>query len=468
MMTSESSDSHILLDVYGQQPAFYKLYTQISFAFANHLGVPNEKVTSTLSQGLEKLTKAFPWLAGRVVPTKNARGGTIYMIRTPEAPSSETLFSVREYCNDHTKNIDALQQARWPMSMLDESWLCSRNTLGMIGEETEADVFLVQASYVTGGVIVSFVGQHNVMDMTGLAEFVRLFDKACSNEKLDEQDLATGNLLLSEHVPLFDEAWVPGADADRYIMKKDDVVTTKKDASVATEADAPHPPATHWAYFNFPADALCELKAEATKSKDSSVSYVTTDDALSALIWQSTCRARNTRMPSDWSSTLGRAVDGRTFVGMSSKHPGCVTNMAYHDSTFDELGQQSLGQTAGVLRKAVDPKTSRLSETTRAYATLLSRAEDKSTVSVTAQLDLSKDIALSSWSKYNLCNFNFGLSLGPPMAVFRPCFQPFEGLMYLMPKARDGSIAAAISLRDDDMASLKGDGYFRKFADYIG
>jgi hypothetical protein len=142
--------------------------------------------------------------------------------------------------------------------------------------------------------------------------------------------------------------------------------------------------------------------------------------------------------------------------------------MTYHTYTLQNLIEEPLGSIASKLHSAVDPKTSTLGHDTRALATVLSRSLDKSIISVIATLDLSTDIMLSSWAKFNFYNLDFGLGLGKPETVRRPQFVPMESLIYLMPKRIDGEISVAVCLRDEDLERLKEDEEFVKYGIYLG
>jgi hypothetical protein len=142
--------------------------------------------------------------------------------------------------------------------------------------------------------------------------------------------------------------------------------------------------------------------------------------------------------------------------------------MTYHTYTIQKLVDESLGNLASQFRLAVDPKTSNLGQSTRALVTTLSRSRDKSAVSVTAKLDLSSDIMLSSWAKENFYELDFNLGLGKPESVRRPQFFPVESLIYIIPKRLDGELVVAICLRDGDMERLRVDDEFGKYGKYIG
>ena len=145
-----------------------------------------------------------------------------------------------------------------------------------------------------------------------------------------------------------------------------------------------------------------------------------------------------------------------------------MSNMTFHTSTLQQLVEEPLGGVASQLRAAVDPVTSNLAHKTRALATLLDRAPDKSVVSLTGEMDLSVDLKLSSWAKVDCYNLDFNLGLGKPEAVRRPQFEPVESLIYLMPRAPDGEIAVAVCLRDEDMERLRKDEQFAIYGKYIG
>jgi len=151
-------------------------------------------------------------------------------------------------------------------------------------------------------------------------------------------------------------------------------------------------------------------------------------------------------------------------------YPGILQNMTYHTFSLQKLVDEPLGGVASHLRAAVDPKTSSLKYNTCALATFLHRSDslNKASVSITATIDPSSDIMLSSWAKVNCYDLDFNLGLGKPESVRRPRFDPFESLIYLMPKAREGEIAVAICLRDEDMERLRADVEFKEHARYVG
>jgi hypothetical protein len=64
---------------------------------------------------------------------------------------------------------------------------------------------------------------------------------------------------------------------------------------------------------------------------------------------------------------------------------------------------------------------------------------------------------LSSWSKVDAFERDFGLSIGKATAVRRTGFVPVESLIYIMPKSSEGGFTVAMCLREEDLQQLKQD-----------
>lgn len=449
------------LEIFGQQPGL-KIYTQICCCFSVADASSHSAIINTLTNGLERLSANFPWLAGKVVNEGSGEGNSgIFMIKSLEKTPRLVVKDLRH--DPSIPTMDVLRRANFPFSMLDESIIAPRNTLPS-SEESASDtpVFLLQASFITGGLLLTFVGEHQTMDMTGQGQIIHLFSKACRNEQFTSDELLSGNLPRQNIIPLLDDSYKQGSELVHQIVKP------TPSHPISNDTTSPPPPQSTWAYFTFNATSLTALKTLATKAIALPSGYISTDDTLTAFIWQSIIRARIPRLNSTAESTLARAVDVRRYLGISQTYPGLVQSMAYHTYTLQKLVEESLGVVASQLRSAVDPKTSTLGYNTRALATFLSRSPDKSVASFTATIDPSSDLMLSSWAKVDCYELDFNLGLGKPEAVRRPQFVPVESLIYLMPRRLDGEIAVGICLRDEDMERLRADEEFSKYGRYIG
>jgi hypothetical protein len=456
------------LEILGQQPGL-RIYTQICLCFSVADVSSHSAIINTLTNGLERLSTSFPWIAGQVVNEDASEGSSgIFKIKPLEKIPRLVVKDLRH--DPSIPTMDSLRRANFPFSMLDESIIAPRNTLPGSSDESASDsepVFLLQATFITGGLLLTFVGQHNTMDMTGQGQIIHLLSKACRNEQFTSEELSSGNLIRRNLIiPLLDDYFKLGDELAHQIVKPGPSHPISNGTN--GHPPPPPPPTCTWTYFTFPPTSLTALKSLASKTITLSSDYISTDDVLSAFIWQSVIGARVPRLNPTAESTLARAVDVRRYLDIPQTYPGVIQNMTYHTYTVQELVEQPLGGIASQLRSAVHPKTSNLGYRTRALATLLYLSPVKNTISVTATLDASADIMLSSWAKVDCYQLDFNLGLGKPEAVRRPQFVPVESLIYLMPRTLDGEIAVAICLRDEDMDRLRADEEFAKYARYIG
>lgn len=455
------------LDIFGQQPSM-KIYTQICLCFSlTHASShPDSVIIDILTNGLQRLSAGFPWIAGQLVNESSGPGHSgIFKIETWESIPRLVVKDLRH--DPSMPTMDTLKRANFPISMLDESIVAPRKTLPA-GESASdpTPIFLLQANFITGGLLLTFVGQHNTMDMTGQGHIIHLFAKACRNKNFTREELLFGNLPRRNLIPLLDDSYKPGSELACQIVPPTPPDPNPKGTN---NHQAPPPPSKcTWSNFTFHSASLSALKSEATETITSPSGYISTDDTLSAFIWQSVIRARLPRLNPNSKSTLARAVDVRHYLDISQMYTGLVQNMTYHTYTLQKLIEEPLGGVASQLRSALDPKTSSLGHNTRALATVLHRTSDKNIVGFTATLDLSADIMLSSWAKLDCYELDFNLGLGKPEAVRRPQFEPVESLVYLMPRTLDGEIAVAICLRDEDMERLRADEEFAKYGRHIG
>ena len=439
------------LDILGSQPSLYKLYTQICSIYA----VPDPSqlvsVIKTLDHGLGELAKTFPWLAGTVINEGASEGitGTFRIL-----PATGIPLVIKDLRNHPTApSIDSLRKARFPSTMLDEDMIAPCRTInpsgscfGLVNET--GPVFAVQVNYISGGIILTFAGQHNVMDMTGQANVIEWLSKMCCGIPLSSEVISVGMANKREAVPLLEDSWTPGPELDwqmaSYINKSANEVSSR----------LPNLSPSSWRYFEFSAASAQFLKAHAMDTKTDDCTFISTDDALCAFIWKCVSQSRVQRLRSTDSSTFARALDARRCLNIDPAYPGALTNMAYSRLSIQELLQLPLGAIASRLRRQLDPSVRNLAFDTRALATYLDRAKDKSEISITAAVDVSTGMALSSWAKVGMYDLDFNLGLGKPEIVRRPRFMPVESLAYIMPKAPNGEFAIALCLRDDDWEQL--------------
>ncbi|GAC93644.1 trichothecene 3-O-acetyltransferase [Pseudozyma hubeiensis SY62] len=463
-MTCNNSLENKQLDILGSVPSLFKLYTQISFIYASGGKDQHQieyHVTTTLRRGLDDLSKQLPWLSGKVVNEGSSPGktGTCCIVKTSEIPL------VVKHFDKAALTIEKLDDARYPFTMLDEGLVAPCMTLNLPGQQVglvaeTGPVLAVQLNFMPDGLILTIVAQHNVMDMVGQTSIMTWLSNACRGTRLTQEELAIATIDKSRVLTLFDKDWTPDeAWLDR--------LQIKPAAATQTQAQDGTSPTVTWGYVAFSMESVAALKRIATETKDSDSSYITSDDAVCALIWKCLSRARATRLDANSSTVFARAVDLRARMGVPTSYPGTLTNMTYNHSLLDTVSAEPLGKIAANLRSQLN--SPKLARDTRALATVLDRSDDKGSLSITAPVDSSTGIMLSSWASVKLYDLDFGLDLGHPLAVRRPAFIPVESLMYIMPKSpSSGGAIVGMCLREQDWTQLSHDGEWAQYASYIG
>ncbi|SGZ55730.1 CIC11C00000003049 [Sungouiella intermedia] len=435
----------IVLEIFAQQPL--EIYTQICFCYAFGDN-SRDLVVEILQNGLQSLTTSFPWVSGQVI--RDTESGLYKITSLGDTP--------RLIVKDLTESLsmDKLRNAGFPCSMLDEQTIAPRSTLpGVFSDSEESPCFLIQASFIKKGLILTFLAHHQVFDGTGEGQIISLLSKACKGEPFTAEELATGNMNRENIVKLFTEE------------EKKEYGELKIGLEKQIIPENPltfEPSESFWATFTFSADSLKELKALASKNLRS-VPFVSTDDTLTAFIWQALSRARSSRLPENSKTSIARAINVRPYLGIPSTYPGVINNMTYNDYELRDIVQLPLGEVASSLRSKIDKRTSQLAKDSRALATLIDATKDSPITSATASIYVPSDIALSSWAQQNSYSLDFGLSLGKPESVRRPQFTPVESLAYILPKSLEGDISVAICLREEDMEKLRSE--IGNYAQYV-
>lgn len=456
-----STDNEVVLadlDMLGQQP-LVNLFTPLCFFYPTPREAASRDLAPVLTRGLQRLTDNFPWIAGQVVGD-GQKAGLTKIVPLPSHPIPELV--VKKHGSSFP-SFDDLVKADFPFKFLDEEVLCPRSSYPGQQEDasTEFPVLNVQLNYIEGGIILGFVTHHSTCDIMGMGAILSLLNKACGDQPFTDDELKTGNRRLDNPIQLLEEK-IEVKGNPRLEMQ----VTPESDANHVAPANLPPPTDCSWAYFSFSASSLASLKAAATKEIPADgAPFISTDDVLTAFVWQCITRARYEDLDPGPGSVCARAIDTRPYLDLPSTYPGMMQNQTYTHLDLAAAAEAPLGFLASLLRQEIKP--AELAKDTRALITLMTHDTDKGRYSLACGVDWTRDTMVSSWSKVDGYNMDFGIGI-KPKKVRRPRFPPVPGLVFFMPKGRDGEIGVAISLRDEEMQRLNGNLDWGKWATYVG
>ena len=448
-------------DVFGQM-SFLKSYTHLIVGFPLSDDISEQSVIKLLEDASGQLSSIFPWLACKVINEGSSPGntGVFKVAPCPLWATPNSIVRVKG-CYDLCPSYQEILKAGGPIPMLEGKILAPCVAFPQSYQESEsnpAPVATIQVNFIKGGLLLDFAAQHNIMDGSGIAQWMRMFGKAMRGEELSVLDIEQGNRDRRNMVPLLgtDEPML-----DHSALQRLQQPTTQH---------GQRRPSSTWHYFRFSAAKLAQLKALAARSEDfvSSVGFITTNDALSAFCWKRLVAVRLLRgsVKPNTVSKFFRAVDARRAMGVPKEYMGHMVYIAITSIESGKLVEAPLAAIASEMRKDVSDVNTEY--TMRSFVTLIANTPDKSTIAYGATFNPDNDLGMSSFTHWGTYGVEFGL-LGMPELVRRANFQPpIESDIYLMPSTNERDIDALLCVTDEDLKGLRSDEQWSSYTEYIG
>ncbi|KAL4816058.1 hypothetical protein BDW67DRAFT_162927 [Aspergillus spinulosporus] len=449
-------------DLLGQLPLL-KSYTHILLVFPLS-NSQRQPVLEALQCATRRLLATFPFLSGAAVHQIPHPGhsGT-FSVALLDGDSSNRVHQIL-----HVKDLSSilpdyatLNSAKAPPAMLPGPLVAPpRPAFPRVYVESSAPVLEIQASLINEGLLLTLAAQHNVVDATGIFYIAHLLSKFMHDPSasIPDAEVAMGNIDRRNLIPLLPE--------DQALPEEMGIFTTDRPPPLTREILDEY----KWTLVHFSAAALREIHDEAMSRPNDfvdGVSSVSVNDALTAFCWRrlSTVRAEHSQTGGGAHvggamTQLTRAADLRRAMGLNPGHAYMghmvrTSNLRLSLSTLICPGT-SLSHLSSLLRKCLREHTE--PEAVSAYATLLSRTEDKSRILYAAGFNPLTDLSISSVAHMEVPSF--GTVLGKPRFVRRPTFGPLPGGMYLGPSIGaegEGGLDAVVCLRGWEMEGLARD-----------
>ena len=447
------------LSILDQLP-FMSFYSQILLCFPLAKDSDRLDVITDLEKGLQTLIGVFPFLTKQVIRehderSKDASSGTHKLV--PHESDGAPKLHVK-YLDGQFPSYEEISKFKAPASILDGGIVAPMKSLPDTYDfATAIPVLVIQANFVSGGLLLCFAAMHNVLDGNGLGHLIRHFATVCRGEDIQEHDIWAGNIPRKNLIPTL------GPDE----MSLDHSLMLKELHNSSLEAgDKPLAP---WTYFRLSAVKLAALKTEASHRPctNPQSSWISTNDAVSALIWRAVVAARSPHLNLQSTSTLVRAVNGRrrfqpaipdTYLGV------CVISSSPQLTLGDLTQKLAISEISTLIRKELEETGDYYA---RSFTTMIQSEPDRRKISF-GPPSPDTDVLISSWASLPIYTSDFGGRLGKPELVRRPTFSPCDGLTFIMPRNLEGDLDVVISLHEEDMERVKNDPVWRSYADVIG
>ncbi|KAF7857949.1 hypothetical protein EAF04_009306 [Stromatinia cepivora] len=419
-----------------------------------------ETIIQTLQDALSKTISALPIIAGSVVSSQevNCQKGSLAV----QAPyfGVNNILSVKDLSSKY--DFESIRAREFPTDAVDGDVLPD-----LLGKNTQ--VLLAQANIIHGGLVLVCAVHHCVMDEAGIFNLLKLWSTFCRGENGDE---------------LVNEEWIDNSalwqgdgtgileNHPEYKLLPDSASTTPYLSHASDVVDT--------GLFFFSDDSLRRLKELANEGSSDS-SWVSTNDALVALIWSRITSARIATSDSVMPSTVSvfaMTVNGRNRLlpPMSPNFTGNVVLISKSVSKFSNLTSKSLcptyiGTIARIVRQSVcDVDNAKIRDVIQA----IQNVSNLDRLQPSGYESHQRNVGCSSWSGQPYYGLDWGEKLGGKCRRLRWRSLKTDGIFIIFPRIPGddgerlgrGGLEICMGLQRECLVALRRDETFSQFAEW--
>ncbi len=433
-------------------------------------------VISNLLAALELTLKDIPMIAGTVALSKREadQNGSL-SVQGPYFKAEDILST-----NDlrHEYDYEQLRAAHFPSDGIAFEAIAPK-PFGKAADSTP--VMIAQVNFLREGLLLFFAVHHCVVDEVGLFNVMRVWSSYCRGG--GDLNLVTPQWF--DRTPLSQ-----GAGTGR--LQDHPEYTLTPEGTIARAAEDPgafYPSSenAHSAIFFFSDEALERLRVAATMpgttDEDGGNSWISTNDALTALLWCCITSARvadSTRETSEIFPLFVMAVNGRTKLRpqISPDYCGSVVLIAKTLVKAEDLLTQQpgrLAKVAGLIRKAVNVVDDAYA---RDVIQMVREVDDVGRLAPRRRPVIDYSVGCSTWAKQPYYSLDWGSTVGGACDRVRWRRFKTDGLFLIYPRmpnveglkgvsdARQGGIEVQLGLRSDHHQRLMEDPVFTEFGQW--
>lgn len=415
-------------------------------------------ITRILKEALAATFTELPVLKGQVLPLDD---GEQQGKQDLEPGGSDDLYV--EDLTSMSLEYDDLRVKEFPLSTFDDEVFWATPAFPTPGDMVA--VFTVQANFIKGGLLLGISFWHQVMDGVALATALRVLAQNCLRIQDPSLD---GEIVESLPETIFDKSRLNEsppqykgliADHTEYVLADDLPTGPPSYLNARVEVEV----------FHISPESIKALKLAATpviehEAHQNEPIWVSTNDAISALIWRSIMVAtyKGTEYDDKSRSCCQVAVNGRPKMDppLPADHLGCVLILATNDLPISSiLTVDSLPVMALMVRQSIMKITAYY---IRSLIAMMRKVPDFRRLTPRSFEDLlGHDMILTSWATFPLYDYDWGPALGGKCERVRgPKLGMFNGVQVVLPALPDrlgGGHELMIGLEPDVMQKLKAD-----------
>ncbi|KZZ96248.1 Chloramphenicol acetyltransferase-like domain protein [Ascosphaera apis ARSEF 7405] len=441
-------------------------YVRIIYPFALPENYDINEISHVIRTAHAATNRRIPHMASIVGPTMEDGVLTPELQHRQEGDPEDLVINDLRSPGAFPMTFKELQERHFPIDTLDPEKLCKYNNIWFPPTERHPASF-VQANLIQGGMLLLWKFNHIAMDGTSLAIWMQVFAEECRrvqgipiSEPIQLEEMYGSRELVmkgssegSSHIedsPSF-QLWPSSKPPPSQILEPDWSVAVyylSKSSQKALKALASPLNAT--------------LKTEQ--------SWISTNDAIAALMWRVSIQVQGLPTSTEEQSEICFAVDGRRKLDMEihATEMGCFLQPASALAPLGKVYDESLtlADLALLVRQAV---TSALYKTSLqnllAAAQKLRDEGQKYSMVYSALPKIPKSgVMLTSWSEWNVRDYDWGPLLGKIQGVRVPNTGYLNGTHIVFPRLPDGGVELFFCLPKDQIKALEKNDLLKRYA----
>lgn len=423
-----------------------------------------EEITAILRAAFEATLTGLPILKAQLVPAEdNEQKG-----KHDLAPGGIKELFVKNFASTDL-DYDDLRTKQFPISSFEDDKFWATPCFPSPGEKIP--VFVAQANFIKGGLLLGISFWHLVMDGVALSIALRVFAQNCRRiQDPDSPDKVDFNF-PSEN---FDKSRFHESPP-----QYEGLLSDHPECVLATEVPTGPPEfmitPLKVEVFHISSTAIKALKVAATpiaedESHTREPMWVSTNDAITALIWRSIMIAtyEGSEYADEPMSCCQIAVNGRSKMNppLPADYFGCALTFSTNDLPISSImTAESLPVMALMVRQSIMKVTGTYLESLIA---MMRKAPDFRRLAARCFGDLlGRSTCMTSWAAFPLYEYDWGPALGGKCERVRaPKLGMFNGLqtvLPVLPERLGGGYEVMIGLRPHVMEKLKMDRVWSEF-----
>ena len=432
--------------------------------FPSSNSVTTKETIDTLRNALEKTIQAFPLLTGTVQEIQSASDHEQKGRLCVSAPwhTMSDIFSVKDLTGNEALNYSSLRAEKLPGHKLDAATLLPQDKESTPNTKS---VMLARVNKISGGLIVVHTLSHAFMDGGAMAVIAKIWAAFCRGED--------GTKFLTHSV--LDRSRLMHGTGGSHVADFPEL-THRSRGNAGVTATVVASQDIQYEIFFFSRKKLEELKkiASTTGKQGEKVGWISTSDALCALLTHSIKNARDERTP----LTLGLVMEFRTYLDppLPPDYIGNAAHLLKIDITEsrEDDAIATIAATAHQLRRSLQTINGN-------YIHRLIGALNSDDVPDISNVFHTRDCAnggqfltISSWARHALYELDWGEKVGTRIERVRVCRFQYPSLVTILPVLKgpgfgedeEGGLEVIFGLEAGEMKRLKCDGLFGRFASW--